>query len=261
MHGVKNNMLRIAFVLMAVTGMVLPVSQAHAAEATEPLPELHWHFEGVTGSYDKAALQRGFQVYREVCAACHSMEYLSYRNLSDLGYSEAEVKAIAASYLVTDGPNDEGEMYERSGLPSDRFVSPYPNREAAMSVNNGAYPPDLSLIAKARHGGANYIYAILTGFEEPPHGKELLPGQYWNRYMPGHVISMAPPLFDGQVSYSDGSPESVSQYARDVAAFLSWASEPTLEARKYTGLKVLMFLLVFAGVLYAVKKKVWADQH
>lgn len=261
MYGVKNKMLRMAFVLMAAAALALLVTEARAAEAGAPLPELHWHFDGMTGTYDKAALQRGFQVYREVCAACHSMDYLYYRNLSDLGYSEAEVKAIAASYLVTDGPNGEGEMYDRSGLPSDRFVAPYPNREAAMSVNNGAYPPDLSLIVKARYGGADYIYALLTGFEDPPHDQELLPGQYWNRYMAGHVISMAPPLFDGQVSYSDGAPESVSQYSRDVAEFLAWASEPTMEARKYTGLKTLFFLLVFAGVLYAVKRKVWADLH
>lgn len=261
MYGVKNKMLRVIVILVAGIIGLSAGSQAKASEGGEPLPHLHWHFDGFAGGYDKAALQRGFQVYREVCAACHSMEYLSYRNLSALGYSEAEVKAIAASYTVTDGPNDEGEMFERNGLPSDRFVSPYPNRQAAMSVNNGAYPPDMSLLAKARHGGADYIYGILTGFEEAPHGHELLPGQYWNRYMPGHVISMAPPLSDGQVSYSDGAPESVSQYARDVAEFLAWASEPHLQARKYTGMKVLMFLLVFAGLMYAVKKKVWADAH
>jgi ubiquinol-cytochrome c reductase cytochrome c1 subunit len=253
-------MLRIIMLLGASVCLLFAPGTAKAAEGGEPLPHLHWHFDGITGTYDKAALQRGFKVYREVCAACHSMDLLHYRNLSALGYSEGQVKAIAAEYEVEDGPNDEGEMYTRPGRPSDRFVNPYPNKQAAMYANNGAMPPDMSLLVKARHGGPDYIYAILTGYEEG-HEKDLMEGQYWNKYMPGHVIAMAPPLSSGMVAYEDGSPETLSQYAKDVSEFLTWASEPHLEARKYTGIKALIFLLVFAGVLYTVKRKVWSDLH
>lgn len=253
--------------IAATEGAANPVgTEAHEHEASgghqgPKLPDHDWSFEGPFGTYDRAALQRGFQVYKEVCSACHSMDRLSYRNLTALGYSEAEVKAIAADATVTDGPNEEGEMFERPARPSDRFKAPYANIETAKYANNGAYPPDLSLIAKARKGGADYIHAILTGYEEPPAGKELLPGQNWNRYMPGNVIAMPPPLMAGQVAYGDGTEGTVSQYASDVAQFLTWASEPHMEERKRTGLKAVMFLLVFAGVLYAAKRKIWANVH
>ncbi|MGZ9109280.1 MAG: cytochrome c1 [Micavibrio sp.] len=220
-----------------------------------------WSFNGIFGTYDRAALQRGFQVYKEVCAACHSMSRLAYRNLEDLGYSEAEIKAIAADATITDGPNDEGEMFDRPGRPSDAFKAPYPNVQAAKSVNNGAYPPDLSLISKSRHGGADYIYAILTGYEEPPANRELMPGQSWNKAMAGNIIAMPAPLSAGQVAYGDGADQSVDQYASDVAQFLTWASEPKMEVRKRTGVKVFLFLLVFTAVMYAVKRKIWADLH
>lgn len=241
--------------------LFVPVSDSQAAESGAPLPNLHWSFEGVFGTYDRAALQRGFQVYSQVCAACHSMDLLSYRNLTMLGYSQEEVKAIASQYLFIDGPDEEGEMIERAGEPSDRFRAPFANRQAAMYANAGAYPPDMSLLVKARHGGADYIHAILTGYEDPPPEKELLPGQYWNKYMPGHVIAMAPPLSAGMVAYEDGTPETVSQYSRDVAHFLTWASEPHMEARKRTGITAFLFLLVFTGIMYAVKRKIWSDAH
>ncbi|MCB9996464.1 MAG: cytochrome c1 [Rhodospirillales bacterium] len=253
-------MLRLIPILFCFVIAIGAASPAKAAEGEHP-PHLHWSFQGMFGSYDKAALQRGYKVYSQVCAACHSMDRVYYRNLTALGYSEAEVKAIAAGFTVTDGPNDEGDMFERPARPSDHMVNPFPNKEAAVYANNGAFPPDMSLLAKARHGGANYIFGVMTGYEEPPVDAELLPGQYWNRYMPGHVIAMAPPLSDGMVSYEDGSPETVAQYASDVAHFLSWASEPTLESRKRTGFKALLFLLVFAGVMYATKKKIWANAH
>ncbi|HEY8189940.1 MAG TPA: cytochrome c1, partial [Micavibrio sp.] len=225
------------------------------------IPEQEWSFNGIFGTYDRAALQRGFQVYKEVCSACHSMSRLSYRNLSDLGYSDAEVKAIAADVMVADGPNDEGEMFERPGRPSDHFKSPYANIQAAKYANNGAFPPDMSLLAKARHGGADYIYSILTGYEEAPTNKELLPGQYWNKAMAGNIIAMPQPIHAGQVTYSDGANQDVDQYARDVAQFLTWASEPHMEERKRTGVKVFLFLLVFAGVMYAAKRKLWSNVH
>jgi ubiquinol-cytochrome c reductase cytochrome c1 subunit len=242
-------------------------SDSHPAESAESgshhveLPDVKWPFDGIFGKHDRASLQRGFQVYTQVCAACHSMDLLSYRNLTALGYSADEVKAIAASHTVHDGPNDEGDMFDRPGLPSDHFVGPFLNKKAAAAANNGALPPDLSLIAKARHGGASYIYGILTGYEEPPAGKTLLASQHWNKYMSGNVIAMPPPLMDGQVAYEDGSPQTVDQYAKDVASFLTWAAEPHMEDRKQIGLKVLIFLLVFTGIMYAVKKKVWADHH
>jgi ubiquinol-cytochrome c reductase cytochrome c1 subunit len=234
---------------------------AASGHGSQIIAELPWSFDGIFGTYDRGALQRGFQVYKEVCAACHSMNRLAYRNLSDLGYNDAQVKTIAADALITDGPNDEGEMFERPGRPSDRFKSPYANVQQAKYANNGAYPPDLSLIAKARHGGADYIHAILTGYEDPPANKEIMPGQYWNTAMNGNVLAMPPPLNAGQVTYADGSPESVDQYARDVAHFLTWAAEPHMEERKRTGVKVFLFLLVFTGLMYAVKRKLWSDIH
>ncbi len=233
---------------------------AGAAEA-EHAPKQDWSFNGMFGTYDRAALQRGFKVYREVCAACHSMDRLHYRDLSALGYDESQVKAIAGEVSVMDGPNDEGEMFERPGRPGDKFKAPFANRQAAMYANNGAYPPDMSLLAKARHGGPNYIYGILTGYEDAPAGHELLQGQHWNKYMPGHVLSMAPPLQDGQIAYEDGTEGSVAQYAKDVSHFLMWAAEPHMEKRKQTGVMVVLFLLAFCGVMYAVKRKIWADQH
>lgn len=240
--------------------VALPASGATAAEA-EPAPKQEWSFSGPFGTYDRAALQRGFKVYREVCAACHSMERLHYRDLAALGYDEGQLKAIAGEYTFEDGPNDEGEMFERPGRPGDRFKNPFPSVKAAMYANNGAFPADMSLLAKARKGGPDYIYALMTGYEDAPADHELLQGQYWNRYMAGHVISMAPPLSEGQIAYDDGTAGTVSQYARDVAHFLMWAAEPHMEVRKRTGVMALLFLLAFAGVMYAVKRKVWASQH
>jgi ubiquinol-cytochrome c reductase cytochrome c1 subunit len=244
--------------VFCVSLIMLGSAPAYAAgDAVEP-PKASWSFDGFNGTYDKAALQRGLLVYRNVCAACHSLKYVAYRNLVDLGYTEGQVKAIASEYTVTDGPDDDGEMYERPARPSDRFVSPYLNKKQGESVNNGAYPPDLSLISKGRVGGPDYIYALLTGYDDS-HAKDLLEGQYWNTYMAGHVIAMAPPLFDGQVSYEDGAPETVEQYSKDVAHFLKWTSDTKLETRKRAGVKVLIFLSIFAIIMYGVKKRVWAD--
>ncbi len=242
-----------------------PAGEEHAAAAdahhTPELPKQDWHFSGPFGTYDRAALQRGFQVYKQVCAACHSMKRVAYRNLADLGYSEAQIKSVAAEYTFMDGPNDEGEMFERPGKPSDHFKSPYANDNAAKANNNGAMPPDLSLITKARAGGADYIYAILTGYEDAPAGADLAPGQHWNRYMAGHKIAMPAPLLEGAVAYEDGSPTTVAQYAKDVSQFLTWAAEPEMEKRKQTGLKVLIFLAAFAAVMYGVKRKIWSNVH
>jgi ubiquinol-cytochrome c reductase cytochrome c1 subunit len=242
-------------------GFGLMSVQAQAAEDAPAPPHQDWSFNGITGTYDRAALQRGFKVYKQVCSACHSMKHLHYRNLTDLGYTEDQVKNIAAEYTVTDGPDEEGEMFDRPGRPSDRFVSPYKNDNMAKASNNGAMPPDLSLIVKARHHGADYIYGILTGYEAPPAGKTLLQGQHYNKYMPGHIIAMAAPLSDDAVPYEDGSPQTTQQYAKDVSHFLTWAADPYMEARKNIGLRVLIFLIVFAGIMYAVKRRIWAHLH
>jgi len=252
-----------SLVLVSALSAVLAFvpAQGQAAESHYKVAKQDWSFSGVFGTYDRAALQRGFQVYKEVCAACHSMGRLSYRNLSDLGYNEEEIKAIAADVMITDGPNDEGDMFERTGLPSDSFKAPYPNVQAAKAVNNGAYPVDLSLIAKARMGGPDYLYALLTGYEDAPTNRDLLPGQYWNKAMAGNIIAMPAPFTAGQIVYGDNAPQSVDQYARDVSHFLMWAAEPKMEVRKRTGIKVFLFLLVFTGVMYALKRKIWASMH
>ncbi len=230
---------------------------AMAATGEVHLEEQEWGFDDFfTGTYDRAALQRGYKVYREVCAACHSMKRIAFRHLADFGYSEAQIKNIASEYSIEDGPNEDGDMFDRSGRPSDYFPSPYPNENAAKAAN-GVAPPDLSLIIKARHDGANYVYGLLAGYEEPPEGKELAVGQYWNKVMPGHVIAMAAPLSDGMIAYEDETPETVDQYSRDIVEFLAWAAEPEMERRKRWGINVLIFLAAFAGLMYCVKKKIW----
>ncbi|TAL28951.1 MAG: cytochrome c1 [Alphaproteobacteria bacterium] len=220
-------------------------------------PKQFWPHKGLFGVYDMASVQRGFQVYREVCASCHAMKYLSYRDLGALGYNPEQVKAVAASVTVTDGPNDEGQMFERPGRPSDPFKSPFPNDKAARFANNGALPPDMSLLVKAREHGEDYIAALLTGYSDAPACASMNPGMNWNKYFPTHQIAMPKPLNDGQVQYTDGTPNNTQQEARDVAQFLAWASEPHLNQRKEMGLKIVLFMLVFAGIMAAAKCRVW----
>lgn len=248
--------------VLAFSALALLASPAFAAEEKKAhLPELDWSFNGPFGTYDKAALQRGFLVYKQVCSACHGLDKMYYRHLGALGYSDAQIKTIAAEYTVTDGPNDEGEMFDRPARPSDKIKKPFPNDKAAMFANNGALPPDLSLITKARHGGADYVYAILTGYEEPPAGMVLMSGQHYNKAKDGHIIAMAPPLVaDGAVAYEDAAtPQTVDQYAKDVAHFLTWAAEPEMEQRKRMGVKVVVFLIFFSAIMYGVKRKIWEN--
>jgi ubiquinol-cytochrome c reductase cytochrome c1 subunit len=237
---------------------------ARAQEETPPLPHQQWSFDGVFGTYDRAALQRGFQIYKEVCSSCHQVKHLYFRDLTEIGYSEEQVKGIAAQVQVTDGPNDSGEMYQRPARASDPIPGPFPNDEAARAANNGALPPDLSLITKAREGGADYVYAILTGFKDAkamPAGFKLNEGMYYDEYFPGHQIKMPPPLSPDQVKFADGTPALVPQEAHDVVTFLSWAAEPNLEERHRVGFKVILFLLVATGVFYAAKRKIWSRIH
>jgi len=248
--------------LLFVTILVfMPLTSVNAAGDAPKAPSQDWSFSGPFGMYDQSSLQRGLKVYREVCASCHSMRMVYFRNFEALGYNEAQIKNIAAEYTVMDGPNEEGDMFERTALPSDAYPSPFVNDKAAAYANGGAIPPDFSLITKARANGSNYLYALLTGYSEPPHGAEVVEGKYWNKYYPGHNISMAPPLMDEQVSYEDGSPETVEQYARDLSHFLTWTADPYMEERKKTGFRVVLFLLIFAGVMYSVKRKTWAHLH
>lgn len=269
---------RLISILAAALGLVA-MTTADAAQTLRP-PKQEWSFDGIFGTFDRAALQRGLQVYREVCSGCHSLKYLAFRNLADLGYNQQEIAVLAAQATVIDGPDDEGEMFERDGLPTDYFPSPFPNDKAAAAANNGAVPPDLSLINKARKGGPDYTYAILTGYEElPENWKELdeydfLPrtfqlqeGLSFNRYFPGHQIAMADqiamaaPLAGGVVEYADGTEATIEQMAHDVTTFLMWTAEPKLEVRKSWGIKVMIFVFVMTVVLYFAKKRVWRDVH
>ncbi len=231
-----------------------------SAEKVEYL-KTDWSFKGLFGKFDRASLQRGYQVYTEVCAACHSMKYLSYRNLSEKGgpeFSIAQAKAIAASFEVTDGPNADGEMFQRPGKLSDKFVMPYENVKAAEAANGGAYPPDMSVLVKARGGGVDYIYSLLQGYEEAPSGMILDDGVHYNKYMYGNKIKMSAPLSDGIIEYSDGTNPSVEQMSKDVTTFLMWAAEPSLEARHQMGFKAIVYLIILTILVYFSMKRIWS---
>ncbi len=232
----------------------------NSAEKVEYL-KTDWSFKGLFGKFDRASLQRGYQVYTEVCASCHSMKYVSYRNLAEKGgpeFSEETVKAIASSFEVTDGPNADGEMFKRPGKLSDKFVMPYENVKAAQAANGGAYPPDMSVLVKARSGGADYIYSLLQGYEDPPSNIILDDGVYYNKYMYGNKIKMSNPLSDGIVEYSDGTVASIEQMSKDITTFLMWAAEPHLEARHQMGFKAIVYLIILTVLVYFSMKKIWS---
>ena len=253
---------RIAILGAVFGALLLPAtfSPAMAQEEEISLPKQDWSFSGPFGSYDKASAQRGFQIYKEVCSACHSMKLSYYRELEGIGLSEAQIKAVAAEQTFpTIG--DDGQPAERPGLPSDHFHSPFPNEKAARAALNGALPPDLSLIVNAREGNADYVYAILNGYTAPPAGFNLMPGMNYNTYFPGHQIGMPPPLNDGQVTFADGTPNTLPQMSHDVGTFLAWASNPELAERKQIGVRIILFLVFMTGITYVVKRKVWADVH
>ncbi|MGO9703515.1 MAG: cytochrome c1 [Xanthobacteraceae bacterium] len=255
-------------------------SRMVSAQEQEIPSKQRWSFAGPFGLYDPQQLQRGFKVYREVCSSCHSLKLLAFRNLADPGgpgFSEPQAATIAATFQVTAGPNDQGEMFQRPGKLADYFPPPFPNDQAARNANGGALPPDMSVLAKARsvergfpwfifdaftqyqEDGPDYIHAIVNGYEDPPAGFALSPGAQYNKYFPGHAIGMPNPLSDGQVEYTDGTPTTVDQYGRDIAAFLMWAAEPKLDERKRLGFQVFVFLIVLTGLLYFTKKKVWYE--
>jgi ubiquinol-cytochrome c reductase cytochrome c1 subunit len=265
----------LTYTLAVASLLVVPVI---AAEGQKPAKDIPFSFEGPFGKFDKAQLQRGYKVYKEVCSSCHSMNLVSFRNLSEEGgpgFTEEQVKALAKEYKIAADPDENGDVSERDRLPSDRFPSPYPNEQAARASNGGAYPPDLSLITKARPGwygtwnqlangigGPQYVYSVLTGYEEPSEEmkKEQPEGKYYNPYFAnGHWIGMAQPIADGVVTFDDGAPNTADDIARDVSAFLAWTAEPKMEERKRLGFMTIIYLAVLAGLLYLVKQKVWRD--
>lgn len=244
-----------------VLGLFGALALAGVARAEgDAIPHRHWSFDGFFGTYDRAALQRGFQVYREVCAACHGLNLVAYRNLAGIGLNTAQIRAVAADARVP-ALNETGDPAERPGTPADRLRGPYANDLAARAAQRGALPPDLSLIAKAREGGPNYIVALLTGYAAPPAGMTMMEGMNYNRYFAGHQIAMAPPLAPDRVTFADRTPATVEQMASDVATFLNWAAEPELEQRKRMGVQVMLFLVFLSLLLYAVKRKVWRAVH
>ena len=245
-------------ILTTIIVTLISTSCYASAGVTAP-KQMLWPFEGVFGTFDRQAAQRGAQVYLEVCSACHGLNHLYYRNLLELGFSEAEIKEIADDKMILDGPDDMGEMFERKALPSDNFIAPYPNEAAARASNNGAYPADLSLIVKARGDGANYLYSLLTGYQQEPEHIKLMPGLYYNPYFDGEQLAMPAPLSPDQVEFMDGTPATVEQMARDVTVFLQWVAEPEMEHRKSMGLKVMLYLLIFTILFYIAKKKLWKN--
>ena len=252
-----KNFFRILFTIILFTGFSFKLN---AAENNEYL-KTDWSFKGIFGKFDRGALQRGYQVYTEVCSSCHSMKYLSYRNLAEKGGPEftlEQAKAIAASFEITDGPNSDGEMFTRPGKLSDKFVMPYDNIKAAQAANGGAYPPDMSVLVKARGGGVDYIYSLLQGYEEPPAGITLDDGVYYNKYMYGNKIKMANQLSDGLVEYSDGTVATVQQMSKDVTTFLMWSAEPHLESRHKMGFKAIVYLIILTILVYFSMKKIWS---
>ena len=252
-----KNLIRISLLIVLIISSQL---NSNAAEKVEYL-KTDWSFKGPFGKFDRSALQRGYQVYTEVCSSCHSMKYLSYRNLVQSGgpeFSEAQAKAIAASFEVKDGPNADGEMFMRPGRLSDKFVMPYENEKAAQAANGGAYPPDMTVLVKARGGGVDYIYSLLQGYEDPPTGVTLDDGVYYNKYMYGNKIKMSNQLSDGLVEYSDGTKATVEQMAKDVTTFLMWTAEPHLETRHRMGFKAVVYLIILTVLVYFSMKKIWS---
>ena len=261
----KANLMKIASLasLALVAGAIAFAQPAKAAGGDQEITHVDWSFQGVFGMYDRSALRRGYKVYKEVCAACHSASLVSFRNLAEKGgpeFTEAQVKTLAAEYTVQDGPDASGDMFERPAEPKDRFPAPYPNHEAAAAANGGAAPPDLSVIAKARLHGPDYLYSLLVHYKDAPADVDT-GGLHYNTAFPGHLIAMPQPLNEGQVDYEDGTPNTVEQMAKDVTQFLMWTAEPKLEQRHYIGFMVMIYLVALAGILFFATRRVWSDQH
>lgn len=256
----------LSILAILATSCILPPATAPARADGGERPELPsplWSFAGILGRYDQASLRRGFLVYMDACAGCHSLRHVAYRDLTALGvgFTPEDIKALAAQFKVEDGPNEEGKMFRRPARPSDRIVSRFPNKQAAQHANNGMYPPDLSLITKARRDGIDYLYAFLIGYADAPEGFELNPGMHFNRFAPGQQTGMEAVLEDDLVEFDDGTPATVDRMARDVTEFLAWAADPHREARHSIGSRVVAFLFLLTLMLIALKREVWAHLH
>lgn len=254
-----------AIATVAMAAAFVSTASVQAAESGPEMEHVDWSFNGPFGTFDRSQLRRGYKVYKEVCASCHSMDLIHFRNLGEPGgpeFSGPEVKALAAEIKVQDGPDQSGDMFERPGEGKDKMPAPYPNPEAA-AASLGAAPPDLSLLAKARNGGPDYIHALLTGYKDAPADVTMPAGGHYNPYFAAGsgVIAMPPPLAEGQVDYGDGTPNTVDQMSKDVSAFMMWTAEPKLEQRHRMGFQVMIYLLVLAGILFFATRKVWSDQH
>lgn len=250
----KSMKLGLALVL---TGVAAVATAAMAAESDVPVKEVKWPHKGPFGTFDRAALQRGLTVFQNVCNNCHSLKYVHYRDLTQLGFTEAQVKGIAAKVMVEDGPNEDGDMFERPGKPSDPFHKPFANEQLARASNGGALPPDLSLMVEAREGHEDYIYSLLTGYQDAPADVKVQTGKYYNPYFSGGQIGMPPPLTADAVEYADGTKATLDQEVHDVVTFLAWASEPNLEVRKETGFKVMIFMAILAVLLIFSNRRIW----
>ena len=254
-----KNLIRTFFIAVLIISCFVNVQIKASESSGNKIPDHEWSFEGFTGVFDRAALQRGYKVYREVCSGCHSMKLLYYRDLIDIGFSAEQVNIIAADYTILDGPDEEGNMFERPAKPSDRFVEPFANEEEARFNNNGSYPPDLSVITKARKNGVDHLYNLLLGYVEPPENFELGEGMYYNQWFDGNQIAMAQPLDEGYVDYDDGTINSLPQLAEDVVTFLKWSAEPELEERKSLGIKVILFFIVLGFIVFLTKRRLWRN--
>lgn len=253
-------MKKLFLILLLTFSSSLAIASSDSSTSALKPKQLKWEFDNIFGRFDRASIQRGYQVYKEVCSSCHGLSLVAYRNLEEIGFSEEEVKQIASEYEIVDGPNDDGDMFDRPALPSDKFVGPYDNEQMARSVNGGAFPPDLSLITKARGDGPNYVYSLLTGYEEAPHGMEMSDGKNYNPYFEGRQIAMPEPLLDDeQVEYMDGTYATKEQMSIDVVNFLQWSAEPETEARKKMGVRTMIFLAILLLLLIAAKKAIWKD--
>ncbi len=235
------------------------ISSAFASGDVRHAEQMKWEFDGFTGKFDYSSIQRGFQVHKEVCASCHSLNRIAYRNLQDIGFTENQAKSVASEYTVVDGPDDSGDMFERKAGLADSFAAPYPNENASRASNGGAYPPDLSLMIKARPDGANYVYSLLTGYEDVPRGFKMSDGMNYNPYFSNGQIAMPSPLSDDLVEYADGTKATIEQMSHDVVNFMQWASEPEMEKRKKMGVRTIIYLLIMGVFFIIAKKRVWKN--
>jgi len=234
------------------------IAQLHAQDAPAIPPKKNWHFSGIFGTYDKAQLQRGLQIYKQVCSSCHGLKFVAFRDLSALGYSENDIRIFARTYEVSDGFDEAGFPITRPAGLADYFPSPFADEKQAALANNGAIPVDLSLIARAK--GADYIYALLTGYSPLLEGEDMPDGHYDNPYFAaGKKIAMAPPLDDEMIAYQDGTDPTLDNYARDIAAFLMWSGDPHRDMRHKTGFRVIIFLLIFSILVYLMKRRIWSQ--